>query len=158
MAKKVIRLGITVFLLTIGLTVLFIGSELVTESAQELSILFGLPLFLIGIIVAVGTCLPEMAFAIRAAETKEAEIGIGNILGNVLADSMLTIGIIALIQTIKIPDLASPLSAGLFVVAAIMLVYWRSRDGDLNKKDALLLILVYALFIVMQYLFEILNI
>ena len=156
--KRVVRLGITVFLLIIGITVLFIGSELVTESAQELSSVFGLPLFLIGIIVAIGACLPEMAFAIRASETKESEIGIGNILGNVLADSMLAIGIIALIHPIKIPNLASPLSAGFFVVASIIFVFWGSRDGELGKKDATLLISVYAMFIAIQYLFQVLNI
>ncbi len=157
-SKKVFRLSITVFLLIIGITVLFIGSELVTESAQELSSLFGLPLFLIGIIVAIGTCLPEMAFAIRASEAKDGEIGIGNILGNVLADSMLTIGLIALVKPIKIPNLVSPLSAGLFVVLSIIFVYWRSRDGELDKRDATWLIIVYAIFIVIQYLFEALNI
>ncbi len=156
--KRVFGLGVTVFLLIIGITVLFIGSELVTESAQELSTVLGLPIFLIGIIVAIGTCLPEMAFAIRASERKDGEIGMGNILGNVLADSMLTIGIIALIYPIKVPSLASPLSAGLFVALSIIFVYMRSRDGDLGKSDATLLIAVYAVFIVIQYLFEVLNI
>jgi cation:H+ antiporter len=137
---------------------LFIGSELVTESAQELSLAFGLPLFLMGLVVAIGTCLPEMAFAVRAAETKDGEIGIGNILGNVLADSMLTIGIIALIQPIKIPSLISPLTAGMFVAVSIVFVYLRSRDGDINKRDASLLIGIYALFVVIQYLFEVLSI
>jgi cation:H+ antiporter len=157
LSKRAIRLGITVFLLAVGIMVLFIGSEIVTESAQDLSTLFGLPLFLIGIVVAIGTCLPEMAFAIRSSETKDDEIGIGNILGNVLADSMLTIGIIALLQPIRIPSITS-LTAGLFVAASIIFVYLRSRDGDISKKDGSLLIGVYALFIVMQYLFEALNI
>jgi len=158
LSKRVIRLGITVFLLIIGITVLFIGSELVTESAQELSLVSGLPLFLMGLVVAIGTCLPEMAFAIRAAETKGSEIGIGNILGNVLADSMLTIGVIALIHPIIMPNILSPLTAGVFVAASIVFVYLRSRDGDINKKDALLLIGVYALFVLIQYLFEVLSI
>jgi len=156
--KQVIRLGITIFMLIIGITVLFIGSQLVTDSSQQLSSLLGFPIFLIGIIVAVGTCLPEMAFAIRASESTDTDIGIGNILGNVLADSMLVIGVIALIQPIKVPSLASPLSAGLFVVASIIFVFWRSKDGELGKRDATLLIGVYAVFIALQYMFHALNI
>jgi cation:H+ antiporter len=109
-----------------------------------------------GLIVAIGTCLPEMAFAVRAAENKDGEIGIGNILGNVLADSMLTIGVIALVHPIKIPNLLSPLTAGVFLVASIIFVYLRSRDGDMNKKDALMLIGIYALFVIVQYLSEVL--
>jgi cation:H+ antiporter len=152
----VVRLGVTVFLLVVGITVLFIGSELVTTSAQELSSALGLPLFLIGIIVAIGTCLPEMAFAVRASE-KEGSIGIGNILGNVLADSMLTIGIIAIIYPIRIPNMASPLAAGIFVAAATVFVYMRSKDGVIGRKDAVLLLAVYAVFIVLQYLFEVIG-
>ncbi len=157
LSKRVVRLSITVFLLFIGITVLFIGSSLVTDSAQELSQALGLPLFLIGLVVAVGTCLPEMAFAIRASE-KEGSIGIGNILGNVLADSMLTIGVIAIIQPIRLPNLFSPLTTGVFVAASAVFVYLRSRDGDINKKDATLLIGAYALFVLIQYLFEVIGI
>lgn len=156
LSKRVVRLGITVFLLAIGITVLFIGSELVTSSAQELSSTLGLPLFLIGIVVAIGTCLPEMAFAIRASE-KEGSIGIGNILGNVLADSMLTIGIIAIIHPIRIPNMASPIAAGVFVALSAIFVYLRSRDGEINKQDGILLIGVYALFVLIQYLFEVIK-
>jgi cation:H+ antiporter len=155
-SKTVVRLGITVFLLVVGITVLFIGSELVTTSAQELSAALGLPLFLIGIIVAIGTCLPEMAFAVRASE-KEGSIGIGNILGNVLADSMLTIGIIAIIAPIRIPNTVSPLAAGIFVAAAAVFVYMRSKDGVIGRKDAWLLLAAYALFIVLQYFFEVIG-
>ena len=154
LSKRAVRLGVTVFLLAIGITVLFIGSELVTQSAQELSSTLGLPLFLIGLVVAVGTCLPEMAFAIRASE-KDGSIGIGNILGNVLADSMLTIGIIAIIHPIRIPNMASPITAGVFVALSAVFVYLRSRDGEINKRDGVLLMGVYALFVLIQYLFEI---
>lgn len=157
LSKRVVRLGITIFMLIIGITVLFIGSSLVTDSAQELSQVLGLPLFLIGFVVAIGTCLPEMAFAIRASET-EGSIGIGNILGNVLADSLLTIGIIAIIHPIRLPSLASPISTGVFVAASTVFVYLRSRDGDINKKDAILLIGAYVLFVLIQYLFKVIGV
>lgn len=157
LSKKVVRLGITVFMLAIGITVLFIGSGLVTESSQELSSMFGVPLFFIGLIVAIGTCLPEMAFAIRASE-KEGSIGIGNILGNVLADSMLTIGVIAIIQPIVLPNLAAPFTAGVFVAASAAFVYLRSKDGVISKQDAALLIVAYAIFVMVQYLLEVVTI
>lgn len=109
-------------------------------------------------VVAVGTCLPELAFSIRACETKNCELGLGNILGNVLADSMLTIGIIALIQPIRPSNLIFPLSTGAFMVFSVLLVYWRSRKGKLNRKDAALLIAVYTIFLAIQSSIEALNI
>ena len=156
--RGIVRFAIEVSLLIIGITVLFIGSSLVTEEAQTISFSLGLPLFLLGVVVAVGTCLPELAFSIRACETKNCELGLGNILGNVLADSMLTIGIIALIQPIRPSNLIFPLSTGAFMVFSVLLVYWRSRKGKLNRKDAALLIAVYTIFLAIQSSIEALNI
>lgn len=77
-------------------------------------------------------------------------LGLGNILGNVLADSLLTIGIIALIQPIK-PDLAlPPLSTGILMVVSAVIVYVLSRDGVLDRRDGVILVMVYALFIAIQ--------
>ncbi len=149
-----IRFAVDLALLVVGVTVLFIGSSLVTEQAQVLSASLNLPLFLIGVIVAVGTCLPELAFSIRACETKSCDLGLGNILGNVLADSMLTIGIIALIQPIKPANIFFPLSTGAFMVFSALLVYWRSKDGVLDRRDAAVLILVYGIFLALQSLLE----
>jgi len=115
-----------------------------------LSLSLGLPLFLVGAVVAVGTCLPELAFALRASKKQHGELGLGNILGNVLADSMLTIGIIALIQPIKPAFLLSPFSTGVIMVVSVLLVYSLSRDGVLDRKDGALLVTVYAVFLVMQ--------
>lgn len=79
-------------------------------------------------------------------------------MGNVLADQMLTIGVIALIQPIKPSNLVFPLSTGAFLVLSVIFVYWRSRDGELDKKDAALLIIVYAIFLAAQSWIEALNI
>ena len=98
-----------------------------------------------------------MAFSIRACETRNCELGLGNILGNVLADSMLTIGVIALIQPIKPVNPIFPLSTGAVMVFSVLLLYWRSRKGELNKKDATVLIVAYAVFLAIQSLVEALS-
>jgi len=71
---------------------------------------------------------------------------------------MLTIGVIALIQPIKPSNLVFPLSTGAFLVLSVIFVYWRSRDGELDKKDGALLIIVYAIFLAAQSWIEALNI
>jgi len=148
--KRKLRFVLEFLVLAVSMAILFAGASLITENSQELSSSLGLPLFLVGAVVAVGTCLPELAFALRACNKKHCGLGLGNILGNVLADSMLTIGIIALIQPIKPRFLVSPFSTGVFVAISMLLVYALSRDGVLDRKDGALLVIVYAIFIVMQ--------
>lgn len=136
-----------------SLALLFVGGTLITDNSQTLSVALGLPLFIVGLVVAVGTCLPEMAFAIRSCNQMHCGLGLGNILGNVLADSLLTIGIIALIQPIK-PDLfMPPLLTGVVMAISALVVFVLSRDGVLDRRDGLLLVLIYALFIVVQSAF-----
>ncbi len=90
----------TVILLS-SLALLLVGGDLVSEGAQDISLLLALSLSIVGVVVGVGTCLPELSFALRAAKKNHCEIDLGNILGNVLADCLMAIGIIALIQPIK---------------------------------------------------------
>jgi cation:H+ antiporter len=139
-------------LLIVSLVVLFAGGGLVTENAQELSLSLGLPLFLIGVIVAIGTCLPELVFFLRASKRNQGVLGLGNILGNVLADSMLTIGIIALIQPIQPNSPFLPMSTGVFMAVSALIVALLSKKGELTRKDGLLLLAVYGIFLVVQSL------
>jgi cation:H+ antiporter len=139
------------FLILLGsMALLFVGATFITDSSESLSTTLGLPLFVVGLIVAVGTCLPEMIFAIRSCNRAHCGLGLGNILGNVLADSLLTIGIVALISPIKPAYVLPPLSTGALMVASAVIVLGLSRNGVLDRRDGLVLVLVYAIFIVIQ--------
>ncbi len=152
--KPRLRLLFEVAVLGVSLGFLFIGGTLITDNAQVLSASLGLPLFLVGAVVAVGTCLPEMAFAVRASKKRHGALGLGNIFGNVLADSMLTIGVIALIAPIKPQFPTSALSVGVFMAVSALVVYGLSRDGVLDRRNGLVLVFMYVLFIVFQALLE----
>jgi cation:H+ antiporter len=139
------------FLILLGsMALLFVGATFITDSSESLSTTLGLPLFVVGLIVAVGTCLPEMIFAIRSCNRAHCGLGLGNILGNVLADSLLTIGIVALISPIKPAYVLPPLSTGVLMVASAVIVLGLSRNGVLDRRDGLVLVLVYAIFIAIQ--------
>jgi len=137
-------------ILVASLGLLLAGGNLITESSRTLSLALGLPLFIVGLVVAVGTCLPEMAFAIRSCNKLHCGLGLGNILGNVLADSMLTIGIIALISPVRPALILPPLLTGVFMMVSALIVIVLSRNGVLEKRDGFLLILIYVVFIAVQ--------
>jgi cation:H+ antiporter len=152
--RQKLRSTFEFLVLLVSLAIMFAGASLVTDNSQALSMALGLPLFVVGAIVAAGTCLPELVFAIRACKKKHDGLGLGNILGNVLADSMLTIGVIALIQPIK-PQFPIPAFAtGVIAVISALIVSLLSRDGVLDRKDGVLLIMVSGLFVAVQVAIE----
>jgi cation:H+ antiporter len=144
------RMILELLVLLGSMALLFLGATFITDNSEALSSILGLPLFIVGLIVAVGTCLPEMIFAIRACNRAHCGLGLGNILGNVLADSLLTIGVVALISPIQPVYVLPPLATGLLMVTSAVIVYGLSRDGVLDRRDGVVLVLVYALFIVIQ--------
>ncbi len=141
-------------ILTGSILLLFVGGSLITDNSQGISMEIGLPLFVVGLIVAVGTCLPEMAFSIRACSKKYCHVGLGNILGNVLADSLLTIGVIALMQPIKPAVMLPPLSTGIFMAVSALAMFLLSRDGTLKRKDGALLLVLFGLFVLIQFIIQ----
>ena len=152
--RKKLQLASEFTLLIVSLVVLFAGGSLVTENSQQLSISLGLPLFLVGVLVAIGTCLPELVFSIRASKKKQGELGLGNILGNVLADSMLAIGIIALIHPIQPQSPILPMATGVYMVVSALVVVLLSKKGELNRTDGFLLFVTYGIFFVAQSIID----
>lgn len=145
-------------ILAISLAVLLASGRIITDAAHQLSLELALPLMFIGMLLAIGTCLPELTFAFRASQQHHGELGLGNIFGNVLADCMLSLGIIALISPIspQYPQLA--IGSGIASIIAVILMLWllgrRWEKNTLSKKDGVILMVYYAAFLALQTLLE----
>ena len=156
MQKNHVNITKEIFVLLLALGMLLVAGHLITEASIQLSKVILLPLFFIGILVAVGTCLPELAVALKATQKKHGELGFGDVLGNVFADCMATIGIIALINPIKFqyPTLTL-ISALLMLFAMIFLVALFQIKKRITKSDGVLLIGLYVILLILQFYAEI---
>ncbi len=142
-------------LLLLSLAVLLLAGNVVAGNAENVSKGVGLPLVFLGTLLAVGTCLPELTFAVESSWKKHSELGLGNIFGNVLADCMLTLGIVAVLQPIQpaYPQLAL-VSGGFAVAATVLIVGFAGGKKNISKQDGMLLIVLYGTFLVLQTFLE----
>ena len=100
---------------------LLISAEGVVWSATHLAEIFGLPLMIIGaIVVALGTNLPEITFGIRAITLGHKEMVLGNLLGAVVSNSTLVLGMTVLIHPLEVPDLTPYATGIIFIIAALI--------------------------------------
>lgn len=91
-----------------GIVILFAGSELLVRAAVSLSKTAKISSQVISlIIVAYGTCLPELTVSVQAASTGSPDIAVGTIIGSNICNLLLVAGLTAAI---------SPLSTGLYLV------------------------------------------
>lgn len=137
-----------------GLALLLLSAQGIIWSSSSLAQLMGVPLVFIGIvIVAFGTTLPEITFGIRAVLLNRKEMVLGSLMGSVVVNSTLVLGLTCLIYPLQIVDF-SPYFAGIaWTVAAAFLFYVFARTRDkISKKEGIILFFVYIGFLVTQIL------
>ncbi len=136
-------------LLSMGL--LLIGSHFTVASATELAHIIGISPVLIGmLIVSLGTTLPEFVFSLNAVKAHEDSLAIGDILGTVLADATIVVGLIALIHPFFFPPTIIYI-AGIFMVAASFILFSFMRSGhSITSKEAFVLCVFWLTFVLIE--------
>jgi cation:H+ antiporter len=140
----------------LSLILLLLAAEGIVKSAQFFAISFNLSLPIIGIlIVGLGNALPEIRFAVASAKAGETEMILGNLMGAVIMPATLVLGIVALICPIVIPDFTPFVVARAFmIISAIAFYIFARRHGKITQQEAIILLLVYVLFVVIEVLIK----
>ena len=87
--------------LIVGFLGLILGAEILIRGSVNLANIFKVSPFIIGVvIVAGGTSLPELAASLQSINLGFEEIVIGNVIGSNIANILLIIGVVAIINPI----------------------------------------------------------
>lgn len=135
--------------LILGIIFLIISAQGIVASAQFFATTFNMPIVLVGLLITgLGSALPEIYFAVISAKKGETWMILGNLMGAVIVPATLILGIVSLIQPIKILDVAPLIIARIFlVISALFFFFFVRTDRQIIKKEALLLILIYVFFV-----------
>ncbi len=136
----------------LGAFLLLIASQGIVWSASFFAENLNIPIILVGIfIVSVGNCLPEIIFSIASAKEKHSWLLLGNLMGSIIIPTSLTLGIVAIIHPIEIANQMTLTIARLFLLTAALSFFFAIRSGhNINKKEAIFLISLYAIFILVE--------
>jgi len=138
----------------IGIALLLLSADLIARVSKQLAIAANIPVFLIGLILlAIGTSLPELAFSLRSLEDREPKMFFGNLLGSTIANSTLIVGVTVLIKPVTSIIFRDYMISAVFFVV-IFLTFWfliRSKF-KLERWEAALLILLYIVFAVVEFI------
>lgn len=136
-----------IFYLLLSLFILLIGSHFVVTSTINIAEYFGINSVVFGmLIVGVGTTMPELFFCLSAVKKNHDSLAIGDILGTVLADATIVIGLLALINPFYFPQKII-YSAGIFMVLSSFLLFYFMKSGrTISKRESYLLFSFWILF------------
>jgi cation:H+ antiporter len=135
----------------LSLLVLLVGSHFIVESGVKIAEYLTISPAIIGLFfIGLGTVIPELLFSISAVKKDQDSLAIGDILGTVLADATILVGLIAFIKPFEFP-IKIIYIAGIFMFAAAFMLYYLMRSGKiLSKREGYLLILFWLIFVLME--------
>ncbi len=129
--------------------ILFFGGKVLVQGAVDIAKIFWLSESIIGLtIVAVGTSAPEMMTSLIAAKKGNSEIAVWNIIGSNIMNILVILGISSIIA--PLPFLTTSyfdLFMAFFAPLAIILLAFVWTRNQIGKKEGILLLSVYILYI-----------
>ncbi|MBI2037643.1 MAG: sodium:calcium antiporter [Candidatus Magasanikbacteria bacterium] len=145
----------SLILLVVGMAVLLIGSYFTVISALALAQAFNINPILIGmLVVGLGTTIPELFFALKAVRKKDDSLAVGDVLGTVLADATIVVGILALLNPFSFPQKIIYITGVFMVLAsAILLIFMRSGKV-LSRKEGIGLLFFWLAFVFIEFWFN----
>lgn len=142
------NLGREIIFIVFGVTVMFFSANKLVDIAGSLAITIGIPEFVAGILLtAVGTSLPELVFQIEAIKKNESEMALGNLIGSIVSNGALIIGVVCLISPVVVSGISEYLMVTMVFMAvfSIFFIFANSRKR-LDKKEGFILVMIYLCF------------
>ena len=147
---------IQVLILLFGLILILGGANYLVEGSSSIAKKFGISEFVIGLtIVGIGTSAPEMVVSFLSSLKGNADMAIGNIVGSNIFNTMMILGITALISPLVITknnlkrDI--PLNIGvtvLLILLGLNFTLFKLGDSDqLSRLEGAILLLIFAWYL-----------
>ncbi len=131
--------------------ILFLSAEMVVMNAKHIGLALGMPEILIGLVIlSMGTTLPELFFESVSTANRHAELSLGDLVGSVVTNSTLVLGMAAIISPIKVDIGVVASSFGFLVLAAFLFFVFSESDRKITWKEGLTLLLLYIVFIIVE--------
>ncbi len=145
--------AITIFILLLALGLLVVSADFFIEGAKGLARRGGIPEVVIGLtIVSIGTSLPEILVTSTAAldssgNPEVADFAIGGILGSILVQITLILGIVALSRGLEIRPSWLKRDGQVMMLSLLLLALFLLTDYGLSRLEGIFLSFSYFLYI-----------
>ncbi|MBO4316007.1 MAG: calcium/sodium antiporter [Prevotella sp.] len=131
----------------IGVVLVLWGADRLTDGAVAIAERMNVPQIVIGLtIVAVGTSAPELCVSLVSALKGTADLAVGNVVGSNIFNSMLIVGVAAMVAPMTILPSTVRKDIPFSLVASISLATMILMDGDISRLDAAILFAAFLLF------------
>lgn len=127
----------------IGVLVVLRGADRLTDGAVCVARRLNMPELIIGLtVVAFGTSMPELCVSMVSALNGTSDMAVGNVVGSNIFNSLLIIGVCAMIHPMSVSMAAIRRDLPFAFVATLMFIFILA-DGTMSKGEGLIMLLVF---------------
>ena len=149
---------LTYILFVLGFVILIVGAKLLIDGASSIGLRLGLSQLLICLtVVALGTSLPELIINIFASINGNTDLAVGNVVGINITNTLLIIGIAAIIFPIKVREIINKrdiwfnLFAGIMVLLLANDFLFGRSENIINQFDGFILLSIFIYFLYLSF-------
>ena len=122
------------------------GADRLTDGAVAVAEKMKMPQIVIGLtIVAMGTSMPEFCVSLISALKGTSDLAVGNIVGSNIFNTLLIVGVSALVAPMSIMKTTVRKDIPFALVASALLLIM-CLDGDISRIDAAILFVMFLIF------------
>lgn len=146
---------INILLLIVGFCLLIKGADIFVDGASSTAQNFKVSKMLIGLtIIAFGTSAPEFAVSMSALAAGSTDMVFGNVVGSCIINSLLILGIAAVINPVKVKDntVKKELPLCLLFSTALVVLFLDIQlaegvKNSITRSDGLIILLFFCIFL-----------
>lgn len=143
----------SVLMLGFSMALLLVGAHFTVDSAISLAGYVGIsPTLIAMLVVGLGTTMPELFFSLESVRERDDALAVGDILGTVLADATIVVGLIALISPFSFPRDIIYVTGVFMVIAAFVLFHFMRSGRTLTKREAWILFTFWMVFVLVEFI------
>ena len=140
-------MALQILILIIGLAMIVFGADILVDGASNVARKAGISEFVIGLtIVGFGTSCPELVVSLTGALKGNADISIGNVVGSNICNTLLILGMTALLSPVTITRSNSRRDIPLCLLVTVLFIFWSMNrtilgigEADIITKSSLLI-------------------
>ena len=148
-------MALQILILIAGLLLILFGANWLVDGSSSIAKRFGISEFVIGLtIVGIGTSTPEMVVSFMSSFQGKADMAIGNIVGSNIFNTLMILGVTAIISPLAITESNLkrdiPLNIGVTVLLILLgmnLTLFGVGQNQLCRLDGVILLLIFAWYL-----------
>ena len=142
-----------------GLIMILFGANYLVDGASSIAKKFGISEFIIGLtIVGMGTSTPEMVVSYMSAFNGSTDLAIGNVVGSNILNTLLILGITALISPLAITrdNLRKDIPLNIAVTILLILLglnktFFGVGENTLSRLDGMVLLALFVWYFISSF-------